>query len=167
LNLLDQRLSSKVARVLQAHGVRANTVVLEITEGALMTDPEQAKDVLGRLRALGCAVSVDDYGTGFASLAYLRNLPVNELKLDRSFLADVTTDDRARSIVQSTVDLAHSLGLRMVAEGVETAETLDLLVAMGCDQAQGYYIGHPVTAADVAGAVDEARSARTLAQPVG
>ncbi len=167
LNLLDQRLSSKVAWVLQTHGVRANTVVLEITEGALMTDPEQAQDVLGRLRTLGCSVAVDDYGTGFASLAYLRNLPVNELKLDQSFLADVTTDERARSIVQSTVDLAHSLGLRMVAEGVETAETLELLVTMGCDEAQGYYIGLPVTAVEVAKTVRDARATPTLPQPVG
>ncbi|MDQ1454727.1 MAG: diguanylate cyclase [Actinomycetota bacterium] len=167
LNLLDQRLSSKVARVLQAHGVRANTLVLEITEDGLMTDPEQAQDLLGRLRALGCAVAVDDYGTGFASLAYLRNLPVNELKLDRSFLADVTTDGRARSIVQSTVDLAHSLGLRMVAEGVETAETLELLVAMGCDEAQGFYIGRPVTAAEAAETARASRATATLAQPVG
>jgi diguanylate cyclase (GGDEF)-like protein len=166
LNLLDQRLSSKVARVLQTHGVRANTMVLEITEGGLMTDPEQAQDLLGRLRTLGCAVAVDDYGTGFASLAYLRNLPVNELKLDRSFLGDVTTDVRARSIVQSTVDLAHSLGLRMVAEGVETAETLALLVAMGCDEAQGYYIGRPVPAAEVAETAREVRATTTLAQPV-
>ncbi|MDQ1467398.1 MAG: diguanylate cyclase [Actinomycetota bacterium] len=168
LNLLDQGLSSKVARVLQTHGVHAGTLVLEVTEGALMADPAQAQELLGRLRLLGCAIAIDDYGTGFASLAYLRNLPVSELKLDRSFLADVTTDERARSIVQSTVDLAHSLGLRMVAEGVEAAETLDLLVAMGCDEAQGYYIGYPVTAAEVELAVS-ARGARVdaaLAQPV-
>ena len=146
-NLLDQSLSSALARLLQAHAVPATTLVLEITESALMSDPDEAQQLLARLRLLGCGVSVDDYGTGFSSLAYLRDLPVSELKLDGAFLTDVFRDARARSIVQSTVDLAHSLGLRMVAEGVETEETLEMLAAMGCDQAQGYFISRPVPAA--------------------
>ena len=148
LNLLDQQLSSKVARVLQAHGVRAETLVLEVTEGALMSDPEQAEHLLGRLRALGCAVSIDDYGTGFASLAYLPR-PSGQRAQARPLLSRRCHHRRggARAIVQSTLDLAHSLGLYLVAEGVETARTLDLLVAMGCDQAQGYFIGRPVAAA--------------------
>src|SRR5207244_3330015 len=96
--------------------------------------------------------------TGFSSLAYLRNLPVSELKLDGSFLADFIHDARARSIVESTVDLAHSLGLRIVAEGVETAETLEMLAAMGCDQAQGYFISRPIPGAHVADALEQDRA---------
>jgi diguanylate cyclase (GGDEF)-like protein len=153
-NLLDQSLSSRLAHLLQTHAVHATTLVLEITEGALMSDPKEAQRLLRRLRLLGCGISIDDYGTGFSSLAYLRNLPVNELKLDGSFLADATTDARACSIVRSTVDLAHSLGLRIVAEGVESAETLELLATMGCDQAQGYFISRPVPADDVGTIVD-------------
>jgi diguanylate cyclase (GGDEF)-like protein len=157
-NLLDQSLSSALARLLQTHGVPAGTLVLEITESALMSDPLQAQQLLARLRLLGCGVSVDDYGTGFSSLAYLRNLPVSELKLDGSFLADFIHDTRARSIVESTVDLAHSLGLRIVAEGVETAETLERLAAMGCDQAQGYFISRPISGVQVADALRQDRA---------
>lgn len=119
-----------------------------------MSDPKEAQRLLCRLRLLGCGISIDDYGTGFSSLAYLRNLPVSELKLDGSFFTDATTDARACAIVRSTVDLAHSLGLCIVAEGVETAETLELLAAMGCDQAQGYFISRPVPADKVGAIVD-------------
>jgi diguanylate cyclase (GGDEF)-like protein len=149
-NLSDDELPDKVAEVLKRQGVPPSSVVLEITEDCLMVDADQGLDVLDRLHALGVALSVDDYGTGFSSLAYLRELPVDELKLDRTFLAAAAgDDDRAVAIIRSTIELAHSLGLRIVAEGVETREALDLLSELGCDTAQGYYLGRPAPASAV------------------
>lgn len=140
-DLLDEKLPSFVAGLLHQYRARPWDLVVEVTEGALMLEP--ARRVLHELRSLGCEIAVDDYGTGFASLGYLRDLPVTELKLDRSFLADIDDDERALAIVRSTIDLAHSLGLRMVAEGVEDEGTLELLRRLGCDHAQGFFIGRP------------------------
>jgi EAL domain-containing protein (putative c-di-GMP-specific phosphodiesterase class I) len=109
-----------------------------------MTNPDRARAVLGELRATGVATSIDDYGTGYSSLAYLRRLPADELKLDRAFLADVGTDRRAAAIVEHTVALAHALDLRLVAEGVEDAATIDVLTALGCDVVQGFAIARPM-----------------------
>jgi diguanylate cyclase len=145
-NLSDEQLPEKVAEVFDRLGVDPGTVVLEITEDSLMVDAQQSLDVLDRLHALGVELSVDDYGTGFSSLAYLRDLPVNELKLDRAFLAAAAEDDRAVAIIRSTIDLAHSLDMRIVAEGVETAANLDLITELGCDAAQGYLLGRPAPA---------------------
>jgi len=142
-NLADAELPEKVADVFRQRGVSPSSVVLEITEDSLMADADQSLDVLERLYALGVELSVDDYGTGFSSLAYLRDLPVHELKLDRAFLAAASHDDRAVAIIRSTIDLAHSLDLRIVAEGVETDENLALIAGMGCDIAQGYLLGRP------------------------
>ena len=142
-NLADNDLPDKVAKVLSGKGVRPGSVVLEITEDSLMVDAQQSLAVLERLDALGVELSVDDYGTGFSSLSYLRDLPVQELKLDRAFLAAAGRDQRAVAIIRSTIDLAHALGLRIVAEGVETAEGLSLISGMGCDIAQGYLLGRP------------------------
>ena len=163
-NLSDVELPDKVAEVLERQGVPPANVVLEITEDCLMVDADQGLDVLDRLHGLGVALSVDDYGTGFSSLAYLRELPVDELKLDRAFLAAAAGDDeRAVAIIRSTIELAHSLGLRIVAEGVETREALDLLAELGCDCAQGYYLGRPAPASAVfAGAPDYPRAAGGL-----
>ena len=147
-NLLDDDLASTLAGVLEAENVPGSALTLEITENSVMADPARSLMLLDELRALGCELSVDDYGTGFSSLKYLRDLPVSELKLDRSFVLDLS-DPRAMSIVRSTVELSHSLGLRMVAEGIEDQPTLDLLRELGCDQAQGYLISHPVPAAEV------------------
>jgi len=147
-NLLDDELPNTLARLLRDERVPGSCLTLEITENSVMADPDRSLVVLDELRSLGCELSVDDFGTGFSSLKYLRDLPVSELKLDRSFLLNLG-DDRAVSIVRSTVDLAHSLGLRMVAEGVEDEATLDLLRSMGCDVAQGYLISRPVPAAEV------------------
>jgi diguanylate cyclase (GGDEF)-like protein len=157
-NLLDLALPSDVDAALQAHGIPPEAITLEITEDVLMFDPEEAGRVMQRLRALGCELSIDDYGTGFSSLAYLRDLPVAELKLDRSFVADVDADSRAVAIVGSTVGLAHSLGLRMVAEGVETQACLSVLRHLGCDEAQGYFIARPVPAADFSVLLEQAAS---------
>ncbi|MEA2932690.1 MAG: diguanylate cyclase [Actinomycetota bacterium] len=142
-NLADAELPERVAEVLRRRGVSAGSIVLEITEDSLMVDADQGLDVLERLFALGVELSVDDYGTGFSSLAYLRDLPVHELKLDRAFLAAASHDDRAVAIIRSTIDLAHSLDLRIVAEGVETDENLALIAGMGCDIAQGFLLGRP------------------------
>ncbi|MGH9266301.1 MAG: putative bifunctional diguanylate cyclase/phosphodiesterase, partial [Acidimicrobiales bacterium] len=145
-NLSDDRLPEKVFEVFDRWDVDPGNVVLEITEDSLMVDADQSLEVLERLHAQGVQLSVDDYGTGFSSLAYLRDLPVHELKLDRAFLAAADEDERAVAIIRSTVDLAHSLDLRIVAEGVETDANLALIAELGCDAAQGYLLGRPAPA---------------------
>ena len=142
--LLDPSLIDAVAAALMTHGVPAQDLVLEITETELMREPATSHRVVSALVDLGVGVSIDDYGTGYSSLAYLRDLPASELKLDRSFVAATTADPRATAIVRTTVDLAHSLGLRLVAEGVEDAETLALLRALGADVTQGYHHSRPL-----------------------
>lgn len=137
-NLLDTGLPARVAELLEQHAVPASAVVLEVTESVLLTDPARSLAVLTDLAALGVTVSLDDYGTGYSSLAHLRDLPVGELKLDRSFTADLLTDPRTEAIVASTIDLSHRLGLRVVAEGVEDEPTLARLRAQGCDTSQGW-----------------------------
>jgi len=152
-SLRDEGLPDKIAAQLRRRGVPPSRLTVEITESSLMADHDLAIRLLGRIKRLGVRISVDDYGTGFASLAYLRELPVDELKLDRSFLVGVPGDAKALSIVRSTAELAHALGLRIVTEGVETQDALELVTALGCDAAQGYYIGRPAPAADVSGAL--------------
>ncbi|MGY1815637.1 putative bifunctional diguanylate cyclase/phosphodiesterase [Blastococcus sp. SYSU D00820] len=137
-NLLDTRLPERVAGLLRLHGVRPQSLTLEVTESVLLSDPERSLQVIQALADLGTTVSIDDFGTGYSSLAYLRALPVGELKLDRSFTAELLTDARTEAIVASTVELAHRLGLRVVAEGVEDEATLARLAALGCDESQGY-----------------------------
>jgi diguanylate cyclase (GGDEF)-like protein len=146
-NLADEQLPEKVNDVFERLDVDPANVVLEITEDSLMVDAELSLQVLERLHAGGVQLSVDDYGTGFSSLAYLRDLPVNELKLDRAFLAAAADDDRAVAIIRSTIDLAHALKLRIVAEGVETPANLELISQLGCDTAQGYLLGRRAPAA--------------------
>ncbi len=148
-NLLDEQLPNRVATVLTRHGVPATALVLEVTENVLMVDPHRATRTLTVLHELGVRLSIDDYGTGYCSLAYLRDLPVDELKLDKSFLVDVTPGSRASSIVRSTIELSHALGLRMVAEGVEDDAALQLLRANHCDVAQGYLFTRPLPAEDL------------------
>jgi len=122
---------------------------LEITEEFLMADHDRARSVLTRLRDGGFQISVDDFGTGYSSLSRLREMPIDELKLDRSFVLPMADDARAAALVASTIDLAHSLGLRMVAEGVETSVAYAELKRLGCDQAQGFLISRPVPAAEL------------------
>ena len=148
-SLRDDELPDRVAALLTARGVHPARITLEITEESFIADPEQAIVVLERLRALGVALSIDDFGTGFSSLTYLRRLPVSELKLDRTFLTGDPRDQRAVSVIRSTVDLAHSLGLRIVAEGIETLDALALVDELGCEAAQGYLMGRPVPAEDL------------------
>jgi diguanylate cyclase (GGDEF)-like protein/PAS domain S-box-containing protein len=148
-NLYDVELPGWLGQQLADHGVDAGMLVLEITETELMDDPLYAMEVLGKLKALGAAASIDDFGTGYSSLAYLKNLPIDELKIDRSFVGTMVTDESDLTIVRSIIDLSHNLGLDVVAEGVEDADTLAQLSEMGCDRAQGYYLSRPVPADDL------------------
>jgi EAL domain-containing protein (putative c-di-GMP-specific phosphodiesterase class I) len=143
-DVTDLDLPGKVAQALLRHGLPARALTLELVEDTLMADPERGRKVLAQLRRLGVRTSIDDYGTGYSSLAYLRHLPADELKLDRSLTLDVDTDPRAAAIVRHTVALAHDLGLSLVAEGVEGAATADALRALGCDVAQGFAIARPM-----------------------
>jgi EAL domain-containing protein (putative c-di-GMP-specific phosphodiesterase class I) len=147
-SLLDERLGEQVAALLAEHGLAPGALTLELTENTLMADPERCRATLLRLSEIGVQLSIDDYGTGYCSLSYLQNLPVDELKLDRSFLTDLAHGPGA-AIVRSTVDLAHALGLRLVAEGVEDEPSLELLRRSGCDIAQGYHLGRPQPADDL------------------
>ena len=142
----DPALPERVAALLAEAGLPGSALRLEVTESVLMVNPERARGVIARLRALGVRLALDDFGTGYSSLSYLPSLPVQELKLDRSFVAQMTTDPRMTAIVRSTLDLAHELGLISVAEGIEDPEALYLLADWGCDVAQGYYIAKPMPA---------------------
>jgi diguanylate cyclase (GGDEF)-like protein len=158
-SLLDERLPETVRGLLADEEIPADALVLEITEDTLMVDPGRAVGTMHALRRLGVRLSVDDYGTGYSSLSYLRNLPVDELKLDRSFVSDLRPGSPDAAIVRSTVELAHALGLRIVAEGVESAASLAMLRALGCDGVQGYHVSRPVPAAELVGWL-EARATR-------
>ena len=147
-DLLDQDLPQKFDALLLKHRVPAEAFCLEITESAIMDDPQRALATLDRLSALGFKLSIDDFGTGYSSLAYLKKLPVDELKIDQSFVRSMETDADDAMIVRSTIDLAHNLGLVVVAEGVENAKAWDMLRALNCDQAQGYHMGRPMPATD-------------------
>jgi EAL domain-containing protein (putative c-di-GMP-specific phosphodiesterase class I) len=143
-SLYDEQLPDKIAELLLATRTPASLLVVEITESSLMIDPPRTLAILTHLREMGIRVAIDDFGTGHSSLAYLKRLPVDEVKIDRSFVKDLTTDATDRVIVRATVDLAHSLGLRVVAEGVEDERTSALLVELGCDEAQGFHLGRPL-----------------------
>ncbi|NHC47503.1 EAL domain-containing protein [Motilibacter sp. K478] len=147
--LADPALRDWVTTALARHGVPAGRLVLEITETALMSDPETAMATLTAFKELGASIAVDDFGTGYASLAYLRRFPVDELKIDRSFVAGMTWDSGDRAIVASCVHLAGAMGLVSVAEGVETEAQRDALTALGCDLVQGYHYGKPVPAEEL------------------
>jgi len=149
LDLLDPHLGRRVRDLLDRYAVPARRLCLEITESALMDDPALAQAHLDELAGLGIKLSIDDYGVGQASLAYLKSLPVDELKLDRSFITAITESPRNAAIVESTIMLSHALGLTVVAEGVETPAELRWLREHGCDIAQGYGIGRPMTAAQL------------------
>ncbi len=143
-DLIDNALPDMVAQSLTQHRVAAERLCLEITESALMEDPQRAHETLKRLHGLGVRISIDDYGTGYSSLAYIKKLAVDELKIDRSFIHGVAHDEQNLAIVRSTVELGHNLGLSVVAEGVETEQELKLLLQFGCDEAQGYFFAKPM-----------------------
>ena len=146
-DLLDQDFPGKVQRLAQGRGMDLSRLTLEITESSIMDDPERSLQILLKLRQLGVRLSIDDFGTGYSSLAYLKRLPLDELKIDRSFVMSMQTDEADVKIVRSTIDLAHNLGLTVVAEGIDSPEAFAKLRALGCDEGQGYRIARPMPAA--------------------
>ena len=149
-DLLDIDLPSKLGAILSRYQLAPERICLEITESAIMDDPARAEGVLNHLAQMGFKLSIDDFGTGYSSLAYLKRLPVNELKIDKSFVMGMEKDRSDEKIVRSTIDLAHNLGLTVVAEGIENVTILERLAAFGCDEAQGYYISKPMPASEFA-----------------
>ncbi len=147
--LHDLALPARIAALLATYGVPAGLLTLEVTESALMADPTRALNVLTQLAEQGVCLAIDDFGTGYSSLAYLKRLPVHQLKIDRSFIQHLVEGGADAAIVASTIGLGHHLGLRVVAEGVETAEAWQLLAASGCDVSQGYHLSRPVTATEL------------------
>jgi diguanylate cyclase (GGDEF)-like protein len=145
-NLLDRDLPKEIERLLGTYGLPPEALQLEITESMIMSDPERALATVSRLSGLGVRLSVDDFGTGYSSLANLRKMPINELKIDRSFVSPMLRNESDLIIVRSTINLGHDLGLNVIAEGVEDSSTLDQLVELGCDLAQGYHVSRPMPA---------------------
>ena len=148
-SLMDGRLPDEVANALERAELDARSLILEITESTIMADPNRAIETLRRLSDHGVSLAIDDFGTGYSSLAYLKKLPVDEVKVDKSFVMNMATDQDDAVIVRSTVDLARNLGLRVVAEGVEDESSWDHLRRLGCDAVQGYYLARPMPATDV------------------
>ena len=148
-NLYDSRFPEQIARMIAAVNVPPARLRLEITETAIMSGPSNALEILNRLSARGVRISIDDFGTGYSSLTYLKQLPVDELKIDKSFVSAMAVDNNDAVIVRSTIDLAHNIGLRVVAEGVEDEATYQLLAGLHCDAAQGYYLAYPMAVADL------------------
>lgn len=144
IDLHDENLPEQISQVLDAYQVPHSQLMIEITEGQIMQEPEQVINILEKLSAMGISLSIDDFGTGQASLTYLKKLPVEKLKIDQSFIKDMMSNDEDSAIVEATINLAHTLGIDVIAEGVESAEIHDLLTQMGCDYAQGYYISRPL-----------------------
>ena len=142
-SLLDESFADEVALALTRHGIEPELLELEITEGTVMTEPDTVAGVAARLRELGVKLALDDFGSGFSSLAYLQRLPINELKIDGSFIAALGTDPSVKPIVRSIISLGRALGLRVVAEGIETREQCDVVRELGCDVGQGYWFGRP------------------------
>ncbi|HEY2683076.1 MAG TPA: EAL domain-containing protein [Steroidobacteraceae bacterium] len=143
-HLQDETLPEWLALILERSGVAAEFLELEITESAIMRDPGRALGILQGIRALGITLSIDDYGTGYSSLSYLQQLSLDRLKIDRSFISGLLSNERDRLIVKSTIDLAHALNLEVIAEGIETPQQLEMLGRLGCDYAQGYLLSRPM-----------------------
>jgi EAL domain-containing protein (putative c-di-GMP-specific phosphodiesterase class I) len=154
-NLLDPHLPEQLAKLLQTSSGVSEGLELEITESAIMADPGRALESIIRLRALGFRFAIDDFGIGYSSLAYLKKLPVDSIKIDKSFVINMAKNQNDAVIVRSTIDLAHNLGLKVIAEGVENQDIWDRLSALGCDEAQGYHMGRPMPAEDLTRWLDE------------
>jgi EAL domain-containing protein (putative c-di-GMP-specific phosphodiesterase class I)/FixJ family two-component response regulator len=147
--LVDVTLTERIAQCAARVGVPLSRVVVEITESGLIQELGKALDVLARLRLRGAGLSIDDFGTGYSSMAQLRRVPCTELKVDRMFVKDMLADESAMAVVEESISLAHRLGLRVVAEGVETQQQARVLADAGCDLAQGYYYSRPISAEDL------------------
>jgi diguanylate cyclase (GGDEF)-like protein len=143
-DLLDLDLADEIEALLDRHGVAPTALELEITENTILTDPERVRSTLNRLRDCGVVLAIDDFGTGFSSLGQLKRLPVDVLKIDRSFVLNMEHDENDDVIVRSTIELGHNLGLRVVAEGVETSKTWERLAELRCDTAQGFHVSRPL-----------------------
>jgi diguanylate cyclase (GGDEF)-like protein len=165
-NLLDTKLPGRIAALLSAHGLPAEQLIVEVTESSAMADPDRAVGVLRALREMGLGISIDDFGTGNASIAYLANLPATELKIDRSFVTGIAGNARSQAIVAAAIELARSLGLRVVAEGIETDSELECLIAAGCEIGQGFLFSRPLPAAELTARPACAYGLRAVA-PVG
>ncbi|GAB1261408.1 sensor domain-containing protein [Aurantivibrio plasticivorans] len=148
-NLMDDDIVDSISNLLTRHSLKAECLELEITESSIMEDPKRALHILNNIHALGVRLSIDDFGTGYSSLSYLKKLPVDALKIDFSFVINMLEDEQDRIIVNSTINLAHNLGLKVVAEGVESQAALQQLSRMGCDYAQGFYISKPIPAGPI------------------
>lgn len=149
LSLNDLQLIDEIRRLVRVWQVPPTWLEVEVAESAIMTDTRQSREVLDKLHEMGVRVCIDDFGTGHTSLSYLKQLPVDQIKIDKTFVLNMATDPDDAFVAQSIVDLGHHLGLEVVAEGVENEETWDMLAAMGCDMGQGYYLSRPVPASDV------------------
>ncbi|WP_090187696.1 MULTISPECIES: bifunctional diguanylate cyclase/phosphodiesterase [unclassified Duganella] len=165
-DLLDQDLPAKFAELLAQHKLTPGSFCLEITESAIMDDPVRAQLTLERLSAMGLDLSIDDFGTGYSSLAYLKRLPVNELKIDKSFVLNMEKDEGDTKIVRSTIDLGHNMGLRVVAEGIESEAVWRLLAELGCDQGQGYFMSRPIPGDQMIAWLEKWQAPVMIAAPV-
>jgi EAL domain-containing protein (putative c-di-GMP-specific phosphodiesterase class I) len=148
-SIRDSQLVDRFQAVCRQWDVKPKRIIFEITESSVFEDPKCASRVLRRLARMDCKISLDDFGTGYSSLLHLQTLPISELKIDRSFVASMSTDQNASTIVRTIVNLAHTLGMRVVAEGVEDRATFTRLTVIGCDQIQGYLFGRPRAANDL------------------
>lgn len=148
-NLYDEQLLDKLCALIDQYGIPVARIELEITEGTVAHNPVRAAEYLARLRAHGIPVSIDDFGTGYSSFAYLHRLPVTGLKIDRSFIAEIESDPRVRGVLHCIAEAGHTLGLQVIAEGVETGPQLATVRWVGCDLAQGYYFTHPLPAREL------------------
>jgi len=155
----NRGLDVTIARIIAETGVNAGLIELELTESSLMHDPEEAARTLRHLESFGLKLSVDDFGTGYSSLAYLKRFPLDALKIDRAFVRDATTNPDDAAITKAIIQLAHTLGLRVVAEGVETPEQHELLRSLDCDEVQGFLFGRPMPAEQAAAMLPPALSA--------
>ncbi|MCI5124339.1 MAG: EAL domain-containing protein, partial [Candidatus Electrothrix sp. AR5] len=151
----DKKLLHLVIEILDENGMKPEALELEITESVLMEDPDGAAQLLEDIRGLGVRIAIDDFGTGYSSLAYLKNFPVNTLKIDQAFITDIVHDSNDETIVASVLSMAESLNLKVVAEGVETKGQLELLRKMGCEEVQGYYFSKPLPPEGVAALLKE------------
>jgi EAL domain-containing protein (putative c-di-GMP-specific phosphodiesterase class I) len=147
-DLSNRHLPNEVETLMAKHGATINQLILEITESAVMEDPKQTMEVLSALNKMGATLSIDDYGTGYSSMSYLKSLPVQEIKIDKSFVMKLASNNGDEILVKSTIDLGHNLGLKVTAEGVEDRASLDILKSYGCETGQGYHISKPVPAPD-------------------
>ena len=148
-DLTDHQLPARIAATLAEHALSSQQLVLEITESALMEDPVEARRILEELRCQGLRISIDDFGTGYSSLSQLRHMPIDELKIDKSFILKLDSQFEDVMIVRSIIDLGHNLGLSVTAEGVENLQSLAMLEAMNCDVAQGFLFARPLKAQEL------------------